>query len=383
MFKTFLNKEGGHVLDLSTFNNYTPEQILFYYYNSRINITLDAYYQMREWLENGYGDGEKLGMWLEFFTEELQVEPDLEILQDSEYMNVIGPYYYGPTCTQFYITRLYTLKNDPLTSDDFTVLLNLHKVPPVKRELQKYLQTRKTAKKTIKNKDDLIREISMCSASLKQIEEIGQCLDYLNIFLEGRQEILNQEEISPRDPGSAPQKPDKPDNTTGKFTFLQILKAQNKRDISADYNRNMKIYYIKCREYDKACERYKEALQNWDEYKENFIKKCRHDIREATGKIKEVTVWLGIYQEIIRRSVIHLDYQQVEILGKFKRYLETGRADDLQGCMNLYEGERHWQEIKASQDRIENTIYFLQPDNEALRLASLETSKLIASTVDR
>ena len=58
--------------------------------------------------------------------------------------------------------------------------------------------------------------------------------------------------------------------------------------------------------------------------------------------------------------MVHADYQDINTLSAFKHYLETGRANDLQDCMNLFEEERHWDEIKASQERIENTIYFLQ-----------------------
>jgi hypothetical protein len=47
--------------------------------------------------------------------------------------------------------------------------------------------------------------------------------------------------------------------------------------------------------------------------------------------------------------------------------------------MNIYEEERLWTEIKASQERIENTIHFLQYENDALNLASEETARLIAS----
>ena len=387
MFQTFLNKEDGHVLDLSAFINYTPEQILFFYYNSWINITLDTYLQMREWFENGYGNRDKLKMWLDFMEQEIQVGSDLETLQDSEYLNTIGPYYYGPTGTQFYFVRLYNLKNDPLTSLDFSTLFEYHKIPAMDRDLQKYLQTRKIAKKSIRNKDELIRDITMCGASLRQADTMSQYTRYLNIFLEGRQEILDQEEITLREPAPAPQKPDKPRNPPPRFTFLKtvgisMIRHQTNQDTSADYNRNMKIYFIRCREYDKACERYKEALKNWDEQRECFVKKCRNDIHEASAKLKEALALLGIYQEIIRKSIIHSDYQTISTLDKFKRYLETGRADDLQGCMNLYEGERHWTEIKASQDRIENTIYFLQPENEALRIATHETGILIASTME-
>ena len=388
MFKTFLNKEDGHVLDLSAFINYSPEQVLFFYYNSWINITLDTYLQMREWFENCYGNRNNLKMWLDFIEQKIQAISDLETLQDSEYLNTIGPYYYGPTGTHFYFARFYPLEHDSLTSADFSELYKYHKIPSVDKELRKYLQTRKIAKKSIRSKDDLIRDITMCVASLRQIETISQYSRYLTIFLDGRKAILDAEYISPHEPAPVPQKPDKPkDPPAGRFNLLQtmgisISRNQNGQNTSADYNRSMKIYFIKCREYDKACERYKEVLRDWDEHRECIINKCRNDVHEMSAKLKEVLALLGTYQEIIRKSIIHPDYQKIATLDKFKRYLETGRANDLQGCMNLYEGERHWTEIKASQERIENTIYFLQPENEALRLASYETDRLIASTME-
>lgn len=63
-------------------------------------------------------------------------------------------------------------------------------------------------------------------------------------------------------------------------------------------------------------------------------------------------------------------------------YLETGRADDLQGCMNIFKIESHWEDVKAGQERIENTIDHLQPDNEALFNSNQEVNRLIASTME-
>ena len=122
----------------------------------------------------------------------------------------------------------------------------------------------------------------------------------------------------------------------------------------------MKIYLIRYREYEKACERYKNALQNCAEQQDNLIKKCLQEIEDAQIKHKTARELLEIYQFILDNSYIHSNYHTIDSISTFKYYLETGRAEDLQDCMNLYEEERHWREIKASQERIETTIHFLQ-----------------------
>ena len=78
---------------------------------------------------------------------------------------------------------------------------------------------------------------------------------------------------------------------------------------------------------------------------------------------------LELYELIISRSMVHSDYQDIQTLSIFQSYLDTGRASDLQECMNLFEEECLWNELKAGQTRIENTIYLLQNDSDHLRLA--------------
>ncbi|NLB88117.1 MAG: hypothetical protein GX790_02665 [Syntrophomonadaceae bacterium] len=97
--------------------------------------------------------------------------------------------------------------------------------------------------------------------------------------------------------------------------------------------------------------------------------KCFEDIDVAEEKLKKANSILEIYNTILSKSFIHPDYQEISTLETFKYYLETGRANDLQDCMNLFEEERHWKEIKASQNRIENTIYFLQSETDLTRFA--------------
>ncbi len=387
MFATFLNREDHHLFDLSVFINYSPEELLFYYYNSTITITLETYLQMKEWLGNCYGKPDNLIKWLDFINQDLDSAMDMENFQESEYLQSIGPYYYGPTNTQFFFSRFEEAEQPPLTSADFEILNNFHKLPVMDRALNKYSHSRRNAKKAIRNKDELIRDISMCAASLRKIENLNQYILYINKFLERRQAICDATEISPPEPVPIPEKPSRSEEPPVKMKLLHSIgltqRWQNKKlDHNAEYNRLMKIYFINSREYEKACERYKQASQEWNELKEPFLKKCQFEMEEASSTLKEILNLQSVYQEVIHKSFIHADYQEINILNKFQRYLETGRANDLQGCMNIYEDERHWMDVKESQERIENTIYFLYPDNETLKNASNEVRQLIASTVE-
>jgi hypothetical protein len=130
------------------------------------------------------------------------------------------------------------------------------------------------------------------------------------------------------------------------------------------------VYFIRYREYEKACERYKRLLENWSACHQALYDRCYNDIDEAEAKMRKALSVLDLYNKVLEKSAVHSDYQDVMTLEMFRYFLETGRASDLQECMNLYEEEKHWHEIKASQERIENTIYFLQSSSEQGLLAS-------------
>ncbi|NLJ72315.1 MAG: hypothetical protein GX333_04795, partial [Syntrophomonadaceae bacterium] len=59
-----------------------------------------------------------------------------------------------------------------------------------------------------------------------------------------------------------------------------------------------------------------------------------------------------------------------------------------QDCMNILEDEKYWQDIKDSQLRIENTIYFLQSETDLTRFADENINKYlkqfneVAATMD-
>jgi hypothetical protein len=342
---------------------------------------------MHEWLENGYGNRNNLQQWLDFIRQDIGAEADLAMLRDSDYLNSIGPYYYGPTGTQFHFTRFYTVENEPLTSLDIAKLYNFHKSPTMNRDLQKYYQARKLSKKTTRSREELLRDINMCIAVLNNMEELRIQQRYLQQYINDRKVIVEKKDLAAPDPAMIPPKPDKPSSDPSRFNLLQSVGLARTRHLEAqkalrEYNRSMKIYFIRCREYDRACDRYKEALKEWHEQKESITRQCKQDVRDAGQQLKEVMSLISVYNDIIRRSSIHNDYQTQSVLKNFKHYLETGRADDLQGCMNIYEGERHWIDVKASQERIENTIYFINSDPEILKQAHLETNRLIASTIE-
>lgn len=385
MLSTFLNKEDCHFLDLSVFINCSPEKILFYYYNSFIRINLETYHQMKEWSQEEDSPKSCLNQWMELLEIEIKSRDDLIILQENEYLNEIGPYYYGPTNTRIYFYKLSAMSNEPLTSVDFAVLFNLNKTPAIDKKLQKYYKSRKTLKKAAPSRDDLLTDLDMCLGALKQIERINRHCDYLNMFLNQRNELLLQEDLLPAEPDAMITKPEKPEEPQLTFSSLLAINHSKKRHLEyvkscGEYNRRMKIYLIRYREHEKACERFKIALQQWEENHLLLVEKCVEQIEEATSKLKTAQGLLEMYQLILEKSFIHKNYHQINSISTCKHYLETGRANDLQGCMNLYEEERHWREIKASQERIENTIYFLQAESDSP--AFTHPASMIASTLD-
>jgi hypothetical protein len=77
---------------------------------------------------------------------------------------------------------------------------------------------------------------------------------------------------------------------------------------------------------------------------------------------------------------VHEKYQDQRVLIYFKDYLETGRAIDGQSCMNIYEEERLWHELKAGQERIENTIAVMQNGSDHVLLAQQHMENFLKDT---
>lgn len=195
----------------------------------------------------------------------------------------------------------------------------------------------------------------------------------------------------PQEPDILPSKPKKadtpPPSSGSNLIPFASLKSRRKRKSQEEehnsFNQQMKIYLMQYREYEKACDRYKEVLEQWQDYSSDYLERCYVDIEITESKLKNAQKNLRIYNNIISKSMVHADYQDINTLSAFKHYLETGRANDLQDCMNLFEEERHWDEIKASQERIENTIYFLQNSDDRSRLAQDQIERLLKKINDR
>ncbi|MEA1960796.1 MAG: hypothetical protein U9N81_05865 [Bacillota bacterium] len=385
MLLRLINKDESHYLDLSTFINCSPERILFYYYNSYIRISLATYRQMQEWSMSEDTPESSLNQWLDLMRQEMGIDQDLEILQNSPFIDCLGPYYYGPTNTQLFIDKTDNSGKNPITSVDFAVLFTLHKNIKFDKDLQKYYKTRKSPKKTTPTIDIIIKDIGMCINAMGHIHRIHRQCHYLQLLIEHRNQLLAQDNIAPSAPLPRPDRPKKPSEPEMQFNSIRALgtaraKQKNYIDECNTFGHKLKIYFIQYREYEKASERYKEALKEWELYYNHLIERCLDDIEEATAKLESTKAILEIYEYILMKSYVHPDYHDTEVLTNFKYYLQTGRANDLQDCMNLYEEEQHWSDIKESQKRIENTIHFLQAEADLTGFNDQLSAKLIAAT---
>lgn len=375
MFFTFLNKDNPYYLDLSVMIKYNPDEVLFYFYNSFIKIPWESYLNIKGLIDSSDKPESPLQKWLHIFDQEIEAEQDLTSLKDNFFIQSCGPYYYLPSNTRFYFTKEPCNSSELLNSEDLALIIALISNPPVNKELQTYYKRKKAGKKSARNKDELIRDINICLACLKETEKLNQHINCLQKLLEHRQQLLTEDELFPAEPDNIPVKPQKPEESGKLFNniipFSLIKSRQLKQHVKDcnNYNHDNKVYLIRYREYEKACTRYKASLEKWSSAYESFKEGCSRDLEKCQEQLKRGQENLKMYNSIMQKSVIHSQYQDIETLELFKYYLNTGRAFGLQDCMNLFEEERHWMEIKASQERIENTIFYLQNDNPDLKYA--------------
>lgn len=370
MFYPFLNKENPDHLDSSVLLNALPRQVLFYYYQRAVRITNDVYFTLQQVSLDDSALSDMARVWLNMIDDQLEAESDLQSFVNNPYLKTIGPYYYPETNTRFYFCKEPADPQNVLTAFDLELLENLSRPVILNRELQQYSKTRKGKKST----QELIRELDMSILALQEIEQINRHTNYLRKLLEQRYAIVEQENLAPSEPDEVPDKPVKDSEERRLDNLIPFSRARSLRKKQEQegnrYNYDVKVYFIRYREYEKACERYKRLLENWSACHQALYDRCYNDIDEAEAKMRKALSVLDLYNKVLEKSAVHSDYQDVMTLEMFRYFLETGRASDLQECMNLYEEEKHWHEIKASQERIENTIYFLQSSSEQGLLAS-------------
>jgi len=383
MFYPFLNKENPNYLDSSVLLNALPRQVLFYYYHSSVRITDEAYFILQQVALDDSPLSDMARIWLNLIENQLQAEADLHSFRNNPYLKTIVPYYYPETDSRFYFCKDAPDPGRVFTAFDLELLKNLDSPIGIHHELQQYAKARKSKKSS---PADLIRELDMCILALREIEKINRHTNYLRKLLEQRYSIVEQEELLPCEPDEIPDKPIKEpeerrlDNIIP-FSRVRPFSKKQEQDGSR-YNYDVKVYFIRYREYEKACDRYKQVLENWSMYQQALYDRCFNDIDEAEAKMKKAQQALDLYNNILDKSSVHVDYQDIKILETFRYFLETGRANDLQECMNLYEEEKHWHEIKASQERIENTIYFLQNSSEQGLIANEQLDLLLRGQRD-
>lgn len=385
MFFSFLQKDNPHYPDLSLVVNYEPRQVIFFYYNSYLKIPLELCQEIQAIAGEEENPAAPIKQWSEFIYNDLKVGPDLESLQNSDFLEALGPYYYPLTNTRFYFTKAGAGEGSMLTGHNMDIMQSLNAEHPLNSELETYQKTRKNGKKVARNESELIRDINMCLASLREVEKSNRHINYLNKHLQNRYALVETMELLPSEPDNLPNKPHKEDSTSpasGNLISLNGLLSRRRKttDHEGSFNHDMKIYIIRYREYEKACDRYKAVLENWSTFYQDFLDLCYQDIDTAETKLRLAQSNLQIYNSIIVKSFVNSIYQDSKTLSTFRYYLETGRAHSIQDCMNLFEEEARWSEIKASQDRIENTIYFIQHGTDNQRTAGEQVDQLLKHT---
>jgi hypothetical protein len=389
VFFTFLNKDDPSYPDISLMTGYYPDVVLTYYYNSMLKIPLATYLQLKQIAAENTNAGAPIREWEMFFAE-IDLDADLDNFSNNKYLHTMGPYYYPLTNTRIYLCKDTPLPEQLLTTEDLAYLTSLEHTPELNSELYSYYKSRKGNKKAAKNTTELINDINMCLISLREIEKVNRHINLLNKFLEQRYAIAEEENLQPAEPDNLPIKPLKEEErelpVSNLIPFNLIVnrkRKQTEKESGNSFNHDMKVYIIRYREYEKACDRFKAVLENWSQYYEALMDNCFRDIEMAEINIKRSHKHLQVYNTILVKSFIHSIYQDTQTLSTFRHYLETGRAHNLQECMNLYEEECHWSEIKASQERIENTIYFMQGANEDYRTASEHIDQIIKRVTNK
>lgn len=369
MLLSFFGKEEYNNLDISVFLEYPPDIVLEYFQQSFINISLNVYQELKEQFADPGNLNENIPKWVLFIDKLLDMEDSLFTLEENRHLDFVGPAYYVKSNTRFFFFKT-CFEHEGTTSQEIADLVELNSTPAIDDLIAKHYATLKCKPSSRKSREELLNDLQVCISALEETEHISRQVLFQRRLVEVRESFLNAPYAALIEPEKPIAKPEKP---VQKNSFLGgLLSPKSKasfEEACQQYNHDLKVYYIKYREYEKACDRYKNSLKDWELEKNHLINRSIEDIKKAKLKIKKGNRIVKIYNEVLSNLEIHPQYQNIASLTRFYYFLDTGRAISMQECMNLYEQELYWEDLKESQERLERnimaTVYYLHAEAAA------------------
>lgn len=369
MLLSFFGKDGNNNLDISVFLEYPPDIVLEFFQQSYVNISLSVYQELKDQFADPDNLNENIPKWVLFIDKLLDMEDSLFSLEENRNLDFVGPAYYIKTNTRFFFYKT-CFEHEGITAQDIAEMVELNSTPAINDLIAKHYATLKCKPASRKSREELLNDLQISITALEEIEHISRQIMFQRQLIEIREAFLN----APYAALIEPEKPeDKPEKPVPKYSFMGgLLNPKSRAAFEAacqQYNHDLKVYYMKYREYEKACDRYKNALKDWESEKNYLINRSIEDIKKAKLKIKKGNRIIKIYNEVLTSLDIHPQYQSIVPLTRFYYFLETGRALSIQECMNLYEQEQSLEELKESQERLERnimaTVYYLHSEAAA------------------
>jgi len=366
---SFFGKDGNNNLDISVFLEYPPDIVLEFFQQSYVNISLSVYRELKDQFADPDNLNENIPKWVLFIDKLLDMEDSLFSLEENRNLDFVGPAYYIKTNTRFFFYKT-CFEHEGITAQDIAEMVELNSTPAINDLIAKHYATLKCKPASRKSREELLNDLQISITALEEIEHISRQIMFQRQLIEIREAFLN----APYAALIEPEKPeDKPEKPVPKYSFMGgLLNPKSRAAFEAacqQYNHDLKVYYMKYREYEKACDRYKNALKDWESEKNYLINRSIEDIKKAKLKIKKGNRIIKIYNEVLTSLDIHPQYQSIVPLTRFYYFLETGRALSIQECMNLYEQEQSLEELKESQERLERnimaTVYYLHSEAAA------------------
>jgi hypothetical protein len=366
---SFFGKEGNNNLDISVFMEYPPDIVSEFFQQSFVNISLSVYQELKDQFADPDNLNENIPKWVLFIDKLLDMEDSLYSLEENRNLDFVGPAYYIKTNTRFFFYKT-CFEHEGITAQDIAEMVELNSTPAINDLIAKHYATLKCKPASRKSREELLNDLQISISALEEIEHISRQIMFQRRLIEIRESFLNAPYAALIEPDKPDDKPEKP---VPKHSFLGgILNPRSRTAFEAacqQYNHDLKVYYIRYREYEKACDRYKNALRDWESEKNYLINRSIEDIKKAKLKIKKGNRIIKIYNEVLSSLDIHPQYQSIVPLARFYYFLETGRALSIQECMNLYEQELKLEELKESQERLERnimaTVYYLHSEAAA------------------